>query len=81
MARLFFLFMNTEPWSLIVSIINALIQLLAFLALAWQLRQISNNLKQDAYSRAIDDYSQEEYFLSSSKATTHNPPDIAIFVN
>lgn len=50
--------MKTEDWTLVLGIVQTVVIILSFGALVWQLFQVNRNLKQDAYSRAIEDHSQ-----------------------
>jgi hypothetical protein len=50
--------MKIEDWTLILSAVQTIAIVLSFAALIWQLRQVNSSLQQDAYSKAIEDYSQ-----------------------
>ena len=50
--------MKPEEWTLILTVVQTIVIVLSLMALIWQLRQFTRSLQHDAYSRAIEDYSQ-----------------------
>jgi hypothetical protein len=50
--------MKTEEWTLVLTAVQTIVIVLSFAALIWQLRQVARSLQQDAYSRAIEDYTE-----------------------
>ncbi len=50
--------MKPEEWTLILTAVQTVVIVLSFAVLIWQLRQVTRNLQQDAYSRAIEDYTE-----------------------
>lgn len=50
--------MKTEDWALIMTIVQTVVTILTFGALIWQLIKVNATLRQDAYSRAVEDYTQ-----------------------
>ena len=50
--------MKPEQWIMILTAVQTVTIVLSFAALIWQLRQVNRSLQQDAYARAIEDYSQ-----------------------
>jgi hypothetical protein len=55
--------MTPEQWTVLLTGIQTFIVILSFAALIWQMRQLNRTLRQDAYARAIEDYSQMGNYL------------------
>lgn len=55
--------MIPEQWTVLLTGIQTVIVILSFTTLIWQMRQLNRRLRQDAYARAIEDYSQMGSYL------------------
>jgi hypothetical protein len=55
--------MTTEQISLILTAIQTIIIVLTFIGIIWQLRQFNRNMRNDAYSKAIEDHSRISQIL------------------
>jgi hypothetical protein len=50
--------MKIEELSLLLTAVQTLIIVLSFIGVIWQLRQFNQNMRYDAYSKAVEDYSR-----------------------